>query len=265
MGDSFMKSNISGIASAQRQVPHCAVVFYANGHDKNVETQFATYHSVRESAGRFDLAPGSPLTGQNLQKIAKMAAEGLRHKVEIIPENVVAITDDLLVWWMPAGQQQMHFDVSMGSEAVDRKRLQGVGGKCPVPALVFVLQRRRAQNAAYNGISVFALAENKRPGASTALFRAPLLNIDEQGSVCWGNGAMPKGRTVADISAWQSLFFSSVFTHFNGSSPIKGKDCYGFIADLLESAATDFPIDRLIPMNRTLQKVVDSLSGDRNG
>lgn len=256
-----MNSKVHGIALAQRQVPNCAVVFYSREQGAKSETQFATYHSVRETSGKFELASGAPLTGDNLKKIAAMASEGLRHKTEILPENVLAATDDLLVWWMPASRQKMHFDVSMGEEAGQRKRLQGVSGKVPVPALVFVLERSKQRAHAYCGISVFALADNKRPDASTKLFRAPLLNIDEEGSVCWGSGAKPKGTGIADIAAWQALFFSSVFTHYNGSSPIRG-DCYGFIADLLESQAVDFPIDRLNPLNYNLQHALDEIGGE---
>jgi PRTRC genetic system protein B len=247
-----MQSKTHGFASEQSQIPMCAIVFYGSGSGNQVETGYATHHGIRATGSRFELCPGSSLTNENVYKIAAMVANGMRHKVEILPANVLASTDDLLVWWMPAGLQHMDFDVSMGSSSV------------PVPALVFMLRRSRASSGAYLGISVFALSDNARPGPLTKLFRAPLLNINEQGDVCWGSGVKPKGRAVSDIPAWQALFFSSVFTHFNGSSPIKGKDCYGFIADLLEAKATTFPVESLIPTKTTLQKVVDSMSGGSN-
>lgn len=257
-----MNSKVHGIALAHCQVPNCAVVFFASEQGAQSETQFATYHTVRETDGKFELASGSPLTGDNLKKIAAMTSAGLRHKAEILPEHVLAVTDDLLVWWMPADQQLMHFDVSMGGDAEHRKRLQGVSGKVPVPALVFALKRGKQRGHAYCGISVFALADNKRPDASTKLFRAPLLNTNEEGSVCWGSGVKPKGSGVADIAAWQALFFSSVFTHYNGSSPIRGADCYVLIAYLLESQATEFPALRLKPLNYSLQHALDTMGGE---
>lgn len=258
----FMNSKISGIALAQRQVPHCAVVFYST-ETKPDDTQFGTFHEIRSNGEKFELASGTSLTVENLKNIASMASEGLRHKAEILSENVLVATDDLLVWWMPAGRQHMYFDVSMGGHAEVRQRLQGVNGKMPHPALVFALRRTRQSNHAYTGISVYALAENMRPSATTNIFRAPLLNVDGSGSVCWGNGTKPKGTAVADIPAWQSLFFTSVFTHYNGSSPVRGSDCYGFIADLLEEGVWEFPIDRLLPYKGTLQDVVDGFTGNK--
>lgn len=251
-----MKSNIQGIATTQRQVPQFAVVFYAKDQGKESEIGYASHHQIRGNDGRFELGAGTSLTGANLKHLATMAGNGLRHKVEILPANVLLGNDDLLVWWTPAAQHHMSFDVSMGATATDRQRLQGVSGKVPVPALVFMLRRSRSNRAAYLGISVFALAENARPEASTALYRAPLLNVSDVGDICWGNGLKPKGREVKDIPAWQAMFFSSVFTHYNGSSPIKGKDCYGFIADLLESSAAEFPLKALLPAKKTLQQLI---------
>ena len=240
------------------------MVFYTDG-EKQSGTQFATHHAIRDNGNKFELEPGSPLSVANLKKLATMASRGLHHKVEILPTNVLAASDDLLVWWMPAGLQFMHFDVSMGSTAECRQRLQGVSGQFPLPALVFVLQRGQERKGGYQGITVHALAENTRPCGSTKLYRAPLLNINEQGSVCWGNGLKPKGTAVADIAAWQSLFFSSVFTHFNISSPIKGDDCYVFIADLLESHAQVFPVEAMQPKVYTLQQLVDKSGGPDHG
>lgn len=260
-----MKSKIDGIATAQRQIPQCAFVFYAKGNGCNAEVGYATHHLVRENQGRFELEPGTSLTSANLKQIALMAENGLRHNVEILPSNVLAISDELLVWWTPATQQLMHFDVSMGDKAVDRQRLQGVSGKVPVPALVFMLNRSRSNRGSYLGISVHALAENARPEASTALYRAPLLNVDPHGNVCWGDGQKPKGRGVKDIPAWQALFFSSVFTHYNISSPIKGDDCYGFIADLLESKAASFPLEAMLPAGKTLQEIVAKITESNRG
>lgn len=259
-----MKSSVNGIATSQCHVPSCAVVFYtADG--KNQNSSYATYHAVREAGQKFELGPGTSLTTKNLLKLAEQAAKGLKHATEILPPNVLVANDKLLVWWTPASQQFMSFDISMHSELPGRKRLQGVSGMVPVPALVFALRRDRVHGGALLGMQIHALADNSRPEPGTKLFRAPLMNVNDQGSVCWGDGRKPKGRAVTDISAWQSLFFSSVFTHYNGSKPIKCDDPYAFVADLIETKAKEFPLTSLVPSHQTLQRVVEILSGDNYG
>ncbi len=252
-----MKSAISGIAVTQRQVPSCAIVFYKQ-EGKSKESTYATHHPVRPAGEKFELGAGTALTGKNLAGLVKAIANGLKHQSEILPGNVLVANEKLLVWWTPATTYEMSFDISMHSEYAGRTRLQGVGGKVPCPALVFMLNRDKTQGSAYTDIRVFALAENARPAGSTSLFRAPLLNVNEEGQVCWGNSVRPKTCLVSDIPAWQALFFSSVFTHFNGSQPIQCEDTYAFIADLLEQKATEFPQTALKPTRFTLQSVVTS-------
>lgn len=260
-GATSMKSAISGVAVTQRQKPSCAIVFYTQESSKEKESTYATYHPVRPDGEKFQLSAGQPLTGKNLAALAKVVAKGLKHQAEILPGNVLVANEKLIVWWTPAALHEMSFDISTHGSFAGRTRLQGVGGKVPCPALVFMLNRDKTQGRGFTSIRVFALAENARPDATTSLFRAPLLNVNETGDVCWGNAVRPTTCLVTDIPAWQALFFSSVFTHFNGSQPIQCEDTYAFIADLLEQQATEFPQTALMPNRFTLQSVVNSSTG----
>lgn len=251
-----MQSNIEGFGSAVSHLPRSAIVFYTSGK----ETSFATHHEVRKHGHGFNLGPATNLTSENLFQLVESVSKGLKQIVEILPANVLVANDQLLVWWMPASTHYMTFDVSM-HETEGKKRLQGVSGFVPVPALVFALQRSRAQGGAFQGLSIHALGENARPAVDTRMYRAPLLNINDSGDVCWGNGETPKGRTAEEISAWQQFFFSSTFTHYNGTPPIKCEDTYAFVADLIDTKATEFPIDALKETKQTLKNVVSNMLG----
>jgi PRTRC genetic system protein B len=245
-----MQNSINGIASTQNHVPRSAIVFYGSS-EKEDATTFATHHVVRKSGGGFELAPGVTLTSKNLKSLAQQAQQGLKQDFEVIPANVLVANDSLLAWWMPEGTQLMSFDVSM-HDLAGKSRLQGVSGNVPTPALVFAMMRNRNAGGAFEGLFVYALEKSERPTSETLLFRAPLLNVGEDGSVCWGDGVKPAGKTVKDIPSWQALFFSSVFTHYNGTAPIVCDDPYAFIADLIDAKAKEFPAKALKPMKRTI-------------
>lgn len=252
-----MQNSINGFASEQAHVPRSAIVFYGSG-EKEDATTFATHHVIRKSDSGFELAPGVTLTSKNLKLLAQQTQQGLKQDFEVIPSNVLVGNDSLLAWWMPEGVQLMSFDVSMHDHG-GKSRLQGVTGKVPTPALVFAMRRNRTAGGAFLGLYIFALEKSERPTSETLLSRAPLLNVGEGGDVCWGDGVKPAGKTVKDIPAWQALFFSSVFTHYNGTVPIVGEDPYAFIADLMKKEATKFPTESLKPMKRTLGSMLTKL------
>lgn len=252
----------SATVPAGRLVPKTAVVFYGNDSDRKDEgIKFATSHKFVESEQSFSLKAGKPLTVNAIQQIAKMANKTIVRHTEILPQNVLMANDNLLVWWRPAAKTQMAFDVSMHEKEVGREALQGAFLEMPLPPLVFALRRGLRENN-WNSISVFALSKNERPDASTEMFRAPLLNVGEDGNVCWGDGQKPSGRSVADIASWEKLFFSSKFTHYNQSSPLQSDEPYKWIADFCSQNKDQFPIEMLTPMKETLIQVVKSMAGN---
>lgn len=249
-----MKIDFKDAFTPERELlPQQAVVFYGDG--KLISG--GTVHDMRMEGGRAVAGAGRLLTAQGLKALAQCAAEGLRRAPEIQPEQVLVATDELLVWWRRAGPEDLAFDVDWNRGEAGRARLQGVMKRMPLPALVFVLHRSRACQGIWQGVYVYAMGEDKRPTADTPMFRAPLLNLNDDGAVCWGDGELPKGRTSADIAQWESLFFSSKFTHYNHSSPVKSKDCYEWIADFCDSSAKEFPSDHLLPMRETLGQIIN--------
>src|SRR5258706_13705462 len=83
--------------------------------------QFATVHKIigEGADGRPSLGAGSLLTTGFLRDLAR----GLERQPEavLLPENVLAYTADLLIWWTPSRRHPMFF--SDGAE--DRALLNG--------------------------------------------------------------------------------------------------------------------------------------------
>lgn len=247
-----MQASASVNAFANEQfVPVEAVVFYAPASKAGAALTFATVHKVVAEGHDHRLKEGRPITIEAMKSVSKMFDEALKVKPTILREQVLFSSDDLLVWWTRPMRRLCFFDIDWHADKPGRERLQGVSAMLPMPPLVWCLQRT-AGKGIWQGMKIWALAEDKRPTESTQLHRAPLLNLDDDGQVCWGTGKVPKNRTQKDIDEWEEAFFSSVFSHYNQSMPFKGSDGYTALADLVEASPETFPAELLIPMKQTL-------------
>lgn len=241
-------------------VPIRAAVFYGDLDRSGRERiHHASLHGMEMTPAGARLAEGKPITAEAMQSLAAMAADAVKRKAEILPASVLVSSDDWLVWWRPEGVEDMSFDISIGNGEEDRERLQGVCLAMPLPPLVFALQRGHGVGGSH-GIFVFATDRNERPGPGTPIYRAPLLNVNDNGIVCWGDGERPKTRSVEDLDQWERLYFSSQFTHVNGSSPVKSSAPYKWIADLCASGAKRFPAEELKPMRVSLEGLMKRLA-----
>ena len=159
--------------------------------------QFATVHDiVREGTvpQRPQLGPGRLMSTAFLRKLA----QGLQRKAKavLLPENVLAYTNDLLIWWTPPRCHPLFF--SEGAE----DRAQVNGQTCPHPSLVWKVWRGR--------LSLRALIESRRPSAETLLMVAPYWNTDpNRGHVCEGSMLRPKETDVTTMLEWEEAFFNS--------------------------------------------------------
>jgi len=217
-----------------------AVLLYRNDHGNRF---MATVHGVaqKNSDGTPLLGSGQLLSTAALRELTKQL--GTSCPAELLPENVLARTPELIAWWTPAAVRPMFF--RDGSELAD------ISGKLfPHPALLFVVR---------NGVLlVRALPKNNRPNPETRLAAAPYWNIDGDGAVCAGTMRIPKSVTVASISAWQQAFFQSEFTHPGGAGRLTKRN--GGTAALWKRLAgkNNFPRSTLIemePLNEYLRRL----------
>lgn len=188
-----MEAHVQIGASANLQLRHALLVY------TDQQRAFATLHDIiSQEEGAPLLAPAQPLSLGFLRRLA----EGLGNHVvpEVLPENVLARTAEMIVWWSPAALRIMFF----GDADEQARKLNGLN--FPHPPLVFKVRGQE--------LFVRALEKNVRPCPDTPLKTAPYWNTaGDDGRVCLGTTRAPESQSVDSIKPWQAAFFQSSFTH----------------------------------------------------
>ena len=163
-----MQTHLS-IGENHRFELHEALLIY-----RDRQSSFITRHDVttRKDAPP-TLGPAQPLTFAFIESLARSLSGSVQ--AEVLPANVLAKADRMIVWWTPARRRQMFYENSEGKAA----ELNG----CifSQPPLVW-----RVSNGELN---IRALTGNKRPDSSTKLAIAPFWNLSDDGRVCTGTDA----------------------------------------------------------------------------
>jgi PRTRC genetic system protein B len=227
------------IGSSRELTLQSAVLVYSDGSGS-----FATLHEVAKEEGKAPyLRPGQALTTTFLHGLAE--GLGVRMPVEILAENVLVRTAEMIVWWSTAARRVMFF----GGGSPEAERLNG--RIYPHPPLVFKIEGRE--------MFVRALAGNRRPTAVTPLMTAPYWNCGSDGRVCLGSSRVPDEMSVDLIDQWQAGFFSSSFTHAGGAVRLT-KHAGGFVGlwSSLAGSGKPFPVEYLTDARQTLKQFVDA-------
>ena len=214
-----------------------AVLVYRGGGDG----AFASLHQIKQAENGIPyLAPGEALTTAFLRTLAQ--GLGAQVKPEILPDNVLARTPDMLVWWSGPQRRVMFF----GGTDEEAWKLNGL--VFPHPALVFKVVSK--------DLFVRALATTSRPAPDTPLKIAPYWNTDSRGLVCAGSMRVPESSDIVSIPAWQDAYFQSQFTHAAGAVRLTSH-AEGFIALWRGLVGRKrFPAQYLTDAGETLQEFV---------
>ncbi|MCL1961277.1 MAG: PRTRC system protein B [Desulfovibrionaceae bacterium] len=213
----------------------------------------ATLHEVYQVNGEAVIGAGQPMTPRKAIKLSRALLKRVAHG-GFLPDNVLYMDGDLIVWWQPPARRHVAF-------RVDESHADLLGGKergeiVPHPGLVF------AASAKVWG--VWAVKGRERPAPPTPLYQAPYFNVNGQGGICQGSVPRPEGTTIEKISAWNDAFFRSYFAHPN----VKGKlvqypgGAYVFWRDMLDARFQRFPERVLIPVDTTLGKLLGMKEGN---
>jgi PRTRC genetic system protein B len=202
---------------------------------------FASLLQVRQTGdGVSYLAPGESLTTAFVRTLVE--GLGARAKPEIFPENILARTGDVLVWWSRPQRRVMFF----GGTDQEARKINGL--VFPHPALVFKVVGK--------DLFVHALATTSRPAPDTPLKIAPYWNTDNRGFVCAGSMRVPESSEVTSIPAFEAGYFQSEFTHAAGAVRLTSHPG-GFIRLWKGLAGRKrFPVQYLIDAGETLQEFV---------
>ncbi len=223
-------------ANCEFKLSEAVLVYRAGGGGA-----FASLHQVRQGDNGVPyLAPGQPLTTAFVRTLAQ--GLGAQVKPEILPDNVLARTPDLLVWWSRPQCRVMFF----GGTDQEARKLNGL--VFPHPALIFKVAGR--------DLFVRATAVTSRPGPETAMKTAPYWNTDSRGLVCAGSMRLPESSDIVSIPAWQDAYFQSQFTHAAGAVRLTTHP--GGFVGLWKGLAgrKRFPVPYLADAGETLQEFV---------
>lgn len=202
---------------------------------------FITWHPVTaQKQGPPSLGPAWPLTTAFMEDLAESLSGGLT--AEVLPQNVLAKTDRMIVWWTPRRLRRMFFENTEG-------RAQQLNGKLlPQPPLVW--------RVAHGDLKIRALCENKRPNGGTTLAVAPFWNLSDDGRVCQGSMRCPESTAAASIDAWEQGFYESAFTHANVGRLTRHEGGHDAMWAELAARRRPFPTDALIQLPQTLAQLV---------
>jgi PRTRC genetic system protein B len=214
----------------------------------------ATVHEITMVDGSPIIGAGRPMNAKAARALASALLKRAAHG-GFLPETVLYLHGDLLLWWVPPTRRHLSF-------RVDDDHAQALGGPergemMPMPGLVFA-----ASSSAWQ---VWAAKGSARPTLTTPLYQAPFFNVHEGGAICQGTAPRPEGSTVDKIGAWNDAFFRSYFTHPNASGKLvryRG-GAYAFWRDMLDGRYKRFPERVLVDAGVTLGKLLGYVEKDQ--
>lgn len=215
-----------------------AVLVYQEGH-----RAFASLHEVRHGPDHAPfLCAGQSVTTGFLESLTK--GLGASMAAEVLPDNVLARTPELIAWWSHAQTRLMFFGPG------DHKTRNLNGRMYPHPALVFMIHGRE--------LFVRALAENRRPRSDSPLKIAPYWNTDAHGHVCLGSMRVPDEVSATCLQGWEASYFASEFTHPSGAVRLTTHPG-GFLGLWsLTAGKVHFPVKFLADSQQTLREFIET-------
>ena len=237
-----------------------AILLYGSSNSYDA-ISYATIHRVE--CGKGDTAPviraGRPVDRASLKAVCTGLMEASHVRSGVLPDNILSVGLEHIVWWQRPGQRTYFFDTRPGADGSTNFNVGKRGGMALTPGLVFVA---KDQN-----MMVFAVKGDVRPDAATPLHHAPLMNIYEDGRVCTGSMPLPDSTMAESVETWEKAFWGSHFTHPNHSKPLNYKGgIHAFSIDLLDGKFKKFPMRVLRPIKGLiLGRLVDRLDGIKEG
>jgi PRTRC genetic system protein B len=205
------------------------------------QKSFVTRHEVAlQKDAPPTLGPAQPLTIAFVESLVRSLSGS--SAAEVLPENILARSDRMIVWWTPPQRRQMFYESSEGKAAALN------GRTFPQPPLVWRVDG--------GDLMIRALTENKRPQAATMLAVAPLWNLSDNGRVCTGSMRHPDSASVAAIPEWERGFYESAFTHANVGRLTRHEGGFEGLWNELAGKRKPFPLDTLIVLPQTLAQFV---------
>jgi PRTRC genetic system protein B len=154
------------------------------------------------------------------------------------------------IMFVPAQRQVVPLTNTWG----DRFPMRRIKVEVPLPPLVFA--------GCGTNYWVWACAEAPHPKAR--LYEAPLPNVNQGGSICFGSNHPPEVRPETMGQAWK-VFMTSPFNNhlIGGSSRQYPKDVREQLLALAASGAAAYPTADLVPLNNVVDDIARKLADRR--
>ncbi|WP_338839285.1 PRTRC system protein B [Flavobacterium ginsenosidimutans] len=223
--------------------PKSALVFYETA---GTESDMYVEHFDMDSNG--NPINAHPLTVKEANTLAKSLqtdeekSKAFLKPKGVLPTNILYINPSekgMVLWYTKAQQRKLYFVDSLGIP----------NGTAQVPPMLWLANK--------NSLTVFALANDRRPTEKTSLHYAPFFNIYEKGNVCMGTVSIDIKKSVSVeefIQAWEHYFFNSYFSHSLCENLTK-KNIVNLWKDLINTDKP-FPKEALKKNNKTLKNLL---------
>ena len=221
-------------------------------YDGQQGSALATVHNIEEADGEPVIGAGQAMTPRAAMDLARALLKRAAHG-GFLPDTVLYMHGDAIVWWLPPAQRHIAFRV--GNEHAGNFGGLERGETVPHPGLVFA--------ASGHVWGVWAVKGTRRPTPATPLYQAPYFNVNGRGSICQGSVPRPEGTTVEKIEAWNDAFLNSYFTHPNitGNLVRYRGGAYAFWKDMLDGQFQKFPQRVLVDVKTTLGQLLGMKEG----
>lgn len=191
-------------AEAQRAVritPDFAIVISrassgAHQIDNRIAPIVTTHHiSAADREAKPQIGPGTVVSAATVKGI--FAELGMQQPMTFHDDLVLATGSDGFMWHQPPRAAHMHWLI---------------GSK---PARLLVRWPHLLFNVTTTeGLRVYAIAPKGRPKISDPLYRAPLGNIYDNATLCWGSIQQPE-RSITHRQQFEDAIYATNFTHAN--------------------------------------------------
>ena len=223
--------------------PTSALVFYQS--DERHKDTYVEHFDMDKNGNPVNVHPLSVNEAKMLAKALHTDKEKDKAFLKpkgILPTNILHINPSekgTVLWYTKAQQRQLYFVNSLGIP----------NGIAQVPPMLWL--------ASKSSLTVFALANDRRPTEKTPLHYAPFFNIYEKGNVCMGTVSIDikNSASVEEfIQAWEHYFFNSYFSHSLCENLTK-KNIVNLWKDLINTDKP-FPKEVLKKNNKTLKNLL---------
>lgn len=224
--------------------PYSALLFYKQNGRSN--EHYVEHFDIGKDGKPINAHPLSVKEADRLLKALTIKAKSKSQFLKpngLLTGSVLSldVQDGKVMWYTKAQKRNLYFAPSM--------RIPD--GVASVPPMLWF--------ASQSKLTVFALANNRRPNETTTLYHAPFFNVNGLGAVCMGTVNIDISATASleqFMEAWENYFFGSYFSHLvNENNPVHGNSVV--LWRNLIGTDKPFPIDILKPVsNINIQKLL---------